>query len=69
MVEATPAIQNAQELTEHERRLKRAARFGIDTQTLQGATLDGGFDTMDLNATGVKKVERLEQNIAKIKHR
>lgn len=58
MVESTPAIQNAQELTEHERRLKRAARFGIEATV--GPSLEGGYDKMDLNATGVKKVERLE---------
>jgi hypothetical protein len=56
-------------MTEHERRLKRAARFGIDTSTVVGPSLDSGFDNMDLNATGIKKVERLEQNIARIKHR
>ena len=67
MVESTPAIPNAEELTEHERRLKRAARFGVEATI--GPTLEVGLDKMDLNAAGIKRVERLEENIAKIKHR
>lgn len=53
MVDKTPAIPNASDLTEHERRLKRAARFGLDPEQVTGPQMtDTGYGQMDMNARG-----------------
>lgn len=65
-----PPIENALQMTEHERRLKRAARFGIDSSTVVGpSATDTGLDKMNLPATGQIKVDRLNENIQKIRMR
>jgi hypothetical protein len=69
MVEATPAIANAQELTEHERRLKRAARFGMDTSAVLGPSANNGLADMDLSAASKDKVGKLNENIQRIRMR
>ena len=48
-----PAIQNALQLTEHERRIKRAARFGLDSSTVVGpSSLAPTIDKIDLPISG-----------------
>jgi len=50
---SSPAIQNAASLTEYERRLKRAARFGLDEATVVGPQFQTpAYDKMDLPANG-----------------
>lgn len=66
----SPAIENATNLTEYERRLKRAARFGMDTSSVVGPQAAvPAYDKMDLSAAGQQRVDRLAENISKIKMR
>lgn len=59
-----PPIENAQQMTEHERRLKRAARFGIDSSTVVGpSTVDASLNNMDISVSGQARVDRLNENI------
>lgn len=81
MVENTPAsgdklpvIQSAAEqamMTEYERRLQRAKRFGIDVAMVTGPQVDGDAEVtqMDLPARSQNTKQYLNQNIEKIKHR
>lgn len=67
---ARQAIENTANLTEYERRLKRAARFGIDVSTVTGPQFEKpAYNKMDLPAAGQQRIDRITENISKIKHR
>ena len=57
-------------MTEYERRLKRAARFGVQTSDVIGPQSETpAFQNMDLPVAGQHKIEKLTENISRIKMR
>lgn len=57
-------------MTEYEKRLKRAARFGLDpSQAVGPSAADVNFGTLDVSVSAQQKLERVEQHISKIKAR
>ena len=67
---SSPAILNATEMTEYERRLKRAARFGVQTSDVIGPQSETpAFQNMDLPVAGQHRIEKLTENISRIKMR
>ena len=69
MVEPSEAIENSANMTEYEKRLKRAQRFGLEVSEVVGPSTENNYTGMDTSVAAQCKITRINEHIDRIKHR